>query len=163
MFLQAAGGIYDQARGFKKFNVGGAEWSAVLKAFSNSCCYCGVALTDDNATRDHLVPINKKSLGLHAWGNVVPCCRQCNKEKHFGDWESFTKAKNPVRAVYKKRHDSIVAFQRKYNYNPNLKLEDIADNLYEDVGEVASALIGLRLKQAQVVINNLAANSSSTK
>ena len=51
---------------------------------------------------------------------------------------------------------AILAFQKKYKYNPNLKLEDIANNLYQDVGEVAAALINLRLKQAQVVINSLA-------
>lgn len=152
--LQSAGSFYDEARGFKKFNTNGAEWKETLKMFSNACCYCGTPLNDNNETNDHLIPINKTSLGLHAWGNVVPCCQLCNKEKHFGDWEQFIKRKSKG-GFYKKRVDLIRAFQKKFRYDPSLRLKDIANNLYEDVGEVSSVLISLRLKQAQGVIQSL--------
>ena len=154
MLLQAAGSYYDEARGFKKFNTKGEEWQKVLKLFSNSCCFCGVALTADDATNDHLIPINKTALGLHAWGNIVPCCRGCNKEKHYGDWEPFLKKKSPGK-LYSRRRDVILEFQGLYKYNPNLKLQDIANNLYEDIGEVSATLIHLRLKQAQAIIGGL--------
>lgn len=154
MFLQATGAFYDQARGYKRFNTSSTEWRDVLKHFENVCCYCGAKLTNDNATMDHLVPINKKSLGLHAWGNVVPCCRHCNKEKHHSDWETFIKHKNTSPA-HKRRRLLIKAFQNKYRYNPNLNLTLIANNLYQDVGEVASTLVTLRLKQAEAVISAL--------
>lgn len=135
MFLQAAGAFYDQARGYKRFGTNSTEWKNVLKHFSNSCCYCGVKLTPDNSTMDHLVPINKKSLGLHAWGNVVPCCRHCNKEKHHSDWESFVKQKN-TGVVYKNRFTLIKTFQKKYKYNPNLNLTLIANNRLRDISKV---------------------------
>ncbi|MDO8462723.1 MAG: HNH endonuclease signature motif containing protein [bacterium] len=154
MLLQEAGSFYDEARGFKKFNTKSTEWKEVLALFSNSCCYCGVALTEDNVTNDHLVPINKTALGLHAWGNIVPCCQRCNKEKHFGDWRVFIKKKSGEQ-FYKKRAAIIRKFQKKFKYNPNLSLKDVANNLYQDVGEVSSVLVNLRLKQAQVIIQNL--------
>jgi len=154
MLLQSAGAFYDEARGYKRFSTNRVEWKEVMKFFSNSCCYCGVSLTEDNMTDDHLIPINKKSLGLHAWGNIVPCCRHCNKEKHFGEWRAFLKTKSSTK-LYKKRADAILRYQKKYKYSPNLELEDIANNLYEDVGQVSSTLINLRLKQAESVIRSL--------
>ena len=154
MLLQEAGLFYDEARGFKRFNIKSPEWKWVLVLFSNSCCYCGTALTADNITNDHLIPINKTSLGLHAWGNIVPCCQRCNKEKHFGDWKTFIKKKSGEK-FYKKRVAVIRKFQKKFKYNPNLDLKDVANNLYQDVGEVSSVLVKLRFKQAQVIIQNL--------
>ncbi|MEK7129999.1 MAG: HNH endonuclease signature motif containing protein [Patescibacteria group bacterium] len=154
MLLQSAGAFYDEARGYKRFSTNGTEWKEVIKLFSNACCYCGVKLTPDNMTDDHLVPINKKSLGLHAWGNIVPCCRHCNKEKHFGEWRVFLKSKSS-RELYKKRAGLILRYQKKYGYNPNIELKDIANNLYEDVGQVSSTLINLRLKQAEAVIHSM--------
>lgn len=154
MLLQEAGSFYDESRGFKKFSVNNSEWQKVLNLFSNSCCYCGMQLNSGNATRDHLVPINKTSLGLHAWGNIVPCCQQCNKEKHFGDWKLFVKSKND-NSTYNIRLERIYEYQNKYKYDPNLSLKEIANNLYEDVGEVASVLVKLRLRQAQAVIREL--------
>lgn len=154
IFFQEAGVFYDEARGFKRFSTTSTEWKEVLKLFSNSCCYCGVALETKDVTNDHLIPINKTSLGLHAWGNVVPCCQNCNKEKNSSDWKNFLLKKSP-KSVYKERLSNITKFQKRYKYNPNLGLKEVADNLYQDVGEVSSVLIKLRLKQAESVISDL--------
>jgi len=162
MLLQEAGHFYDEARGFKRFNTSSAEWKEVLRLFSNSCCYCGAALVKDNATNDHLIPINKTALGLHAWGNIVPCCQRCNKEKHYGDWKVFIKKKSGGQ-FYKKRVDAIRQFQKKFKYNPNINLKDVANNLYEDVGEVSSVLINLRLKQAREIIQSMVSSSHPKK
>ncbi len=53
---------------------------------------------------------------------------------------------------YRTRVARITKFQKKYKYNPNLQLQDIAENLYQDVGEVSLVLINLRLKQAESII-----------
>ena len=98
------------------------------------------------------------SLGLHAWGNIVPCCRLCNKEKHFGNWRDFIKKKSGSK-FYKKRAALIRSFQKKFKYNPNLNLQEVANNLYQDVGEVSSVLISLRLKQARTIIESMLESS----
>lgn len=153
MLLQEAGAFYDEARGLRKFNTKSDTWKEVLKYFLNSCSYCGTKLDGDETTNDHLVPINKTALGLHAWGNIVPCCRRCNKEKHFGDWRHFLRKKSGK--SYRVRETRIANFQKSFGYDPSLKLSGIANNLYEDIGEVSATLIKLRLKQAQAVIKEL--------
>ena len=40
-------------------------------------------------------------------------------------------------------------------YDPKFDLHKVADNLYEDVGEVAMTLIKLRYKQAEEAISKL--------
>lgn len=152
MLLQSIGSFYDKSRGFSGFNKRGSEWVEVTKFFENRCCYCGQTLDSDNSTEDHLIPINKTSLGLHAWGNIVPCCRHCNKEKHFNDWVDFVKTKCNSEEECTRRINKIKEFQERWRYNPNLKLKDVAQNLYEDVGEVSAVLIKLRLEQAQKII-----------
>ena len=154
MLLQEAGATYDEARGYKKFNTKSGTWKKVSEYFYNSCSYCGTPLDSDDKTNDHLLPINKTALGLHAWGNIVPCCRRCNKEKHHGDWRTFLKLKCD-KSIFKKRELRIVNFQRDFKYEPTLNLREIANNLYEDIGEVSSTLIRLRLKQAEAVINEM--------
>jgi hypothetical protein len=54
-----------------------------------------------------------------------------------------------------RREVKIKAFLAKYKYEPNLELEIIATNLYQDVGAVAMTLIDLRFKQAEAVINRI--------
>lgn len=63
-----------------------------------------------------------------------------------------TKVKEP--ALYKKRHAMVTIYAGKYGYNvQKLNLKSVAGNLYEDVGEVASTLIQLRLNQAKELID----------
>ena len=55
----------------------------------------------------------------------------------------------------RKRVAQIRKFVRDKAYDPNLNLHEYADNLYQDVGEVALTLIRLRYKQAQQMIREL--------
>ncbi len=98
--------------------------------------------------------MNKASLGLHAWGNVVPCCQDCNNQKQQQDWQEFLKIK-AVSKLYKKRRMKILRFVKDKNYEPNLNLDEYVGNLYEDIGEVSMTLIGLRYKQAENAIRKL--------
>ena len=150
-FLGKVGHRYDELRGLEPFKPTKRQWSEVLAFFDGACCFCGVVLVGANTARDHLVPLNKKSLGLHAWGNIVPSCLECNKQKHFGHWEEFLAAHGADEATGS-RIKRIRAFQEKYRYEPDLRLQAIADNLYEDVGTVAMTLVELRFKQAETAL-----------
>jgi hypothetical protein len=146
-FLQEVGNFYDKERGFEVFKPSVKQKTEVHAFFDNACAYCGTALDEDQSTLDHLIPLNRTALGLHAWGNVISCCRSCNKEKHFKGWEQFLEIKSGTDTA--KRKERIQLFVAHYQYKPELGLHAIAQNLYEDVGAVGSTLIRLRLKQAE--------------
>jgi hypothetical protein len=147
IFLQEVGNFYDIERGFAVFKPSIRQKEEVHAFFNNECAYCGTPLIADVSTLDHLIPLNRTALGLHAWGNVISCCRGCNKEKHFKGWEEFLQAK--AGHLTAPRRTRIFAFVEHYRYKPELGLHSIAQNLYEDVGAVGSTLIRLRLKQAE--------------
>ncbi|HCD25914.1 MAG TPA: HNH endonuclease [Gammaproteobacteria bacterium] len=44
----------------------------------NLCLYCGKHFSDQELSRDHVLPVSKG--GQDTWDNVVACCRRCN---HF--------------------------------------------------------------------------------
>lgn len=150
IFLQNVGSFYDTERGFEPFKPNVKQKLKVYEFFDSRCAYCGVLLDLDLSTLDHLIPLNRTALGLHAWGNVVACCRHCNKEKHFNNRLEFLTIKAGRRA--KQRRDRILAFVEHYRYRPELGLHAIAQNLYEDVGEVGMTLLRLRFRQAQEII-----------
>ncbi|PIE47780.1 MAG: hypothetical protein CSA42_01990 [Gammaproteobacteria bacterium] len=153
IFLQDVGKFYDEARGFEPFRPRVAQKDELLEFFDYQCCFCGTAINRKSLSQDHLIPMNKSALGLHAWGNVVPCCSSCNNEKQQKSWREFIKIKAGVEAEARtKRIDDFVASK---NYDPTLNLHEYADNLYEDVGQVAMTLINLRYKQAQDGIKKL--------
>ena len=116
-----------------------AQKRELLDYFDQSCCFCGDEIDERTVSQDHLIPMNKASLGLHAWGNVVPCCRPCNNEKQQRPWKEFLAEKAP----------EYLEGRTAKKYDPNLDLHEYADNLYQDVGEVALTLIQLRYKQAE--------------
>lgn len=53
------------------------------------CAYCGIQLTLDTITRDHVIPMSRG--GKDDWDNVVACCPTCNylKSNHLpeGRWK----------------------------------------------------------------------------
>jgi hypothetical protein len=66
--------------------------NSLLEEFGNSCAYCGTSLTDATMEIDHVIPMNKASVGLHMYGNLVPSCKPCNTAKHFSSLEEFAVA-----------------------------------------------------------------------
>lgn len=100
--------------------------------------------------------MNKKFLGLHAWGNVVPCCGACNDEKHHIDWRAYLQTKEQTHELLA-RVAKVESFVDRFQYRPELaqQLAVVAGHLYEDVGAVAMALVELRIKQAQEVIDKI--------
>jgi hypothetical protein len=154
IFLQSVGELHDKKRGQEPFKKTLTQRKKLLQEFGGCCCYCGCTISEKSMTDDHVVPINKQYLGLHCWGNIVPACKDCNNEKNTSTCEEFlkSKVKNPV--LYKARHGLVMDYAAKFGYNPQkLNLKSVAGNLYEDVGEVASTLIDLRLAQAKELID----------
>ena len=156
IFLQDVGKFYDKARGFEPFASKVAQKQELLDYFRHQCCFCGITIDEKTLSQDHLIPMNKAKLGLHAWGNVVPCCKDCNNEKQQRPWQEFLT--NKAGSEEPTRRARIKSFIVSKNYDPTLNLHDYADNLYSDFGEVAITLIGLRYKQAEKAIEQLLKN-----
>ncbi len=156
IFLQNVGELYDGLREYTPYKGTLVQKQEILSFFDSRCCYCGTELTAQTLTQDHLIPMNKESLGLNAWGNVVPSCRDCNRLKHHRGWEThlaYCCAGHPK--VEASRKSQLTRFMRHYRYNPSLQLASVAGNLYQDVGEVAMTLINLRFKQAEELLRGL--------
>ena len=153
IFLQDVGKFYDEARGLERFVPKVAQKEELLAFFKHQCCFCGTEINSKTLSQDHLIPMNKSALGLHAWGNVVPCCSPCNNEKQQRPWQQFLASKAGPLAL--ERQQRIEDFVASKGYDPALNLHEYAGNLYEDVGQVAMTLINLRYKQAQDGIKKL--------
>lgn len=154
IFLQDVGKFYDEARNYVPFTPLKGQKEELLTFFNYECCYCNAKIDTKSLSLDHLIPMNKSSLGLHAWGNVVPCCQTCNNEKQQKPWEVFLKSKAPA-TDFERRKELISRFVLEKRYDPDLNLHEYADNLYEDVGAVAMTLINLRYQQAESGIKKL--------
>lgn len=63
-----------------------AHWSKpnVLRRDKYICQFCGVKLTEESATVDHVVSLaecRKNRVKPNTWGNTVCSCRKCQKRK----------------------------------------------------------------------------------
>jgi hypothetical protein len=83
--------------------------------------------------------MNKKDLGLDAWGNIVPACNSCNSKKHAGDWRDFIIQRAGPNAA--ERHRRMQDFFAAYPYKPAYELGSIVTDLYAESAAVAMALI----------------------
>jgi hypothetical protein len=160
IFLQDVGKFYDSERGYAPFSPNVKQRLQLLEYFNNRCCFCNIEICQKTMSQDHLIPMNKTSLGLHAWGNVVPCCKPCNNEKNQTNWRDFMASKaSPADAM--ERIKLIDKFVVDMDYDPTLDLHKFADTLYEDVGAVATTLINLRYRQAENAIKKLHTKNNS--
>lgn len=139
------GVAYDEERGREPYKKQ-KHFATVKEFFDERCCYCGVEFSvADPAVEDHLIPTNKTDLGLHAWGNIVPACRECNAKKQGSDWRDFIIQRAAEAAP--ERHAKMRAFLLEYDYSPSLDLSAVAGELYDEVGEIAMTLIKAKIKR----------------
>lgn len=156
IFLQKVGRFYDEIRGLTPFSKSKGNKISLLESFNYQCCFCNIQINENSISLDHLIAINKEDLGLNAWGNIVPACSDCNKSKHNKNWNDHIMSLPNLTYEEKQTNiDRLSNYCNTMNYNPNLELNDIANNLYEDVGAVAQALIELRFRQAEEKINRI--------
>jgi hypothetical protein len=74
---------------------------------------------------EHLVPMNRESVGLHAWGNVVLACKPCNDVKSGNAWQSHPR-------LDVERRGLIEAYIAEYSYHPDVtELRVVLGKLYE--------------------------------
>ena len=59
----------------------------VQKNQSANCIYCGVKLSEHNATADHIIPISNG--GNNCQVNLIVCCKDCNNERGNTDFKTF--------------------------------------------------------------------------
>ncbi len=145
IFLHEMGVAYDEERQREPYKKA-KHFQTVKDFFDNRCCYCGVEFsTAVPAVEDHLIPTNKTDLGLHAWGNIVPACRECNAKKQGGDWRDFIIQRAGPDAA--ERHTKMRAFLDQYNYSPAQDLRSVTGELYDEVGEIAMTLIKAKIKR----------------
>jgi hypothetical protein len=147
IFLHEMGVAYDEERGKEPYKKP-KHFQQVQDFFGNPCCYCGVEFSTTEApVEDHLIPTNKTDLGLHAWGNIVPACRECNAKKQGGDWRDFIIERAGVDAA--ERHARMREFISAQGYAPKQDIGEIAGELYDEVGDIAMTLIRAKIKRVR--------------
>jgi hypothetical protein len=163
IFLHEVGKFYDEARGLNSFEPTLEQTMTVLERFSFRCCFCSSPVSTSGVAWDYLIPVNKSSLGLHAWGNVVPCCESCcSARRQQQTWREFLKLRCDT-TDFSARADLIESFAATTMYDLNLNLHVFADTLYEDIGAVVMTLLQLRYKQAEQKIRALLAGESTKR
>ena len=108
---------------------------ALMAEFKNKCAYCGVAITNELSDIDHVVPMNKTSVGLHMYGNLVIACKPCNAAKHSHPLNLFAE-KHPEKVSAK-----VVSFlelrDQKYGSDLDTKpLREFVEALYSSISEL---------------------------
>ncbi len=119
--------------------------SGLLERFGSRCAYCG-SPPPPALVAEHLVPMNRKSVGLHAWGNVVPACKECNGIKKDEPWDVHPK-------LNQQRSEAIAAYVSEYGYNPDVaELKIVLGKLYDLADAQTRALVDFALIASQPYI-----------
>ena len=124
---------------------GKALWLAIRDDDFNGCCaYCGEK--KDKLQIEHVIMFNRSEFGLHHPGNIIPCCKECNKRERLAD-KSFCNWEQHLTTVCQKREETqliqirknkILANFQKHHY-PTLNLNEqhairvIASSLYDNI------------------------------
>jgi len=143
----------------RSFNTGSgkgkADWERIRDiVFKGGCAYCGV--NGQSLQIEHLLMFNRTEYGLHHPGNIVPCCKSCNKRERKGDksyanWiehlEIVCENKNEAH-LFEKRKLEIERSMSEENY-PQLSEKEmhairvIANSLYENIKNESSKSLEL--------------------
>jgi hypothetical protein len=120
-------------------------WESIRDDDFQSCCaYCGQHSA--SLQIEHLLMFNRTEFGLHHPGNIVPCCKACNKRERNEDssytrWEEHLFKVCELRSEmehFEKRKQKIISNIQKHGY-PNLSINEshairvIANSLYENI------------------------------
>jgi 5-methylcytosine-specific restriction endonuclease McrA len=105
------------------------DWLETVSFFDNRCAYCG---KHGEMEMDHIVPMNKASLGEHKLGNLAPSCKPCNRKKHDKSYLDFLE-ESP------KALENIEFYMQSRNYFPikNSQINELMNLAYEEVASLA--------------------------
>ena len=150
----------------KSFNTssgkGKQDWTRIKEEiFESQCAYCGCV--QDKPTIEHLVMFNRTECGLHHPGNIVPCCKKCNKRERDKDgnylsWEEHLLSICENIETYKKRKQKILNHIKAENY-PNLTedeknaLKAICEHLYSSTKSELDKSLVLYKNIDQTLVN----------
>jgi len=112
------------------------DWKATKEYFVNSCAYCGET---GELQIDHAVPINRKSIGEHRLGNLVPSCKKCNASKADKDFREFLGEDS-------ERINIIEQYMDSRNYVPlgdNEQVQMILKIAYQEVSSIPKRYIAI--------------------
>ena len=112
------------------------DWLETKAYFSYQCAYCGA---EGDLLMEHVIPINRRYLGEHRLGNLVPSCRSCNSEKADKDFREFLDG-NPERI------QKIADYMESRNYVPLADNEQVAmvvEMAYQEIRSVAQRYIAI--------------------
>ena len=134
---------------------GKQTWERIRdKVFQGKCAYCGEP--NNSLQIEHLLMFNRSEYGLHHPGNIVPCCKSCNKrerkkDKSFTNWTEHLKIicdRNNQKEKFKERKSKIEKNIKAEGY-PNLDEKEkhairvIANSLYENIKNESSKSLEL--------------------
>ena len=112
------------------------DWEETKAYFNNQCAYFGSA---GELVIEHVIPINRVSLGEHRIGNLMPSCKPCNAKKSDKDYREFL-AKQQIRI------EKIERYMESRNYFPlgdNEQVAEILDMAYQEVAIVSKRYISI--------------------
>jgi hypothetical protein len=112
------------------------DWQETINYFDNKCAYCN---EETKLVMEHAVPINKKHLGEHRLGNIIPSCKKCNDEKHNKNFIEFLN--DDIDKIKK-----IQLYMDNKNYVPltgNEQIEMILEMAYNEVATVSNRYIAI--------------------
>lgn len=82
----------------------------ILFELCRSCQYCGVLLSEDRATLDHLLPLSRG--GTNKWSNLILSCKPCNSEKGARLLDPLTQPKPRIKKY--PSHAIVTYVEKKY-------------------------------------------------
>ncbi len=140
-----------------------------LEYFDYKCPYTDVKLIPANMVRDHVIPFNKKSCGLHVFGNVLIVDKKANSDKSSKSLEEYLK-NYPERLQKIKKFIKVTGYleiHEKYQQY----LRETCNELYDEIGDTIKNQCDCfqvkHLKNTQrkpkTVISKLAPTSKNTQ
>ena len=99
----------------------------VFDKYNGKCAYCGES--GHTLQIEHLLMFNRTEYGLHHPGNVVPCCKSCNKRERKND-KSYTNWDEHLKIVCVRRNEN-----NQYQMRKNKIEKSIADEKYPNLDE----------------------------
>jgi len=143
----------------RSFNTGSGkgkkDWLRIRdEVFNAKCAYCGII--GEALQIEHLLMFNRSEYGLHHPGNIVPCCKACNKRERNED-KSYTNWEEHLFIVCERKGESNLFKARKIKIErsianegyPNLDKKEqhairvIANSLYENIKSESSKSLEL--------------------
>jgi hypothetical protein len=160
-FLTKVGELY-LGRSFNTSSGFGKQtWLRIKnEVFNGRCAYCDSKSV--SLQIEHLVMFNRSEYGLHHPGNIVPCCKECNKRTkdsngNYLTWREHLKIICKQKSDFKERESKIDESIKSENY-PCLNEKEqhairvIANTLYENIKNESNKSLSLYKELDEVFV-----------